>query len=91
MFFTRIPVPKWANYTYKPEYLQESSRYFPLIGWIVGGFGGGVFLLFNSASYYTISILTSMIGTILLTGAFHEDGFADFCDGFGGGTTKKKS
>jgi adenosylcobinamide-GDP ribazoletransferase len=26
--------------------------------------------------------------TLLLTGAFHEDGFADVCDGFGGGTTR---
>ncbi|TEB40459.1 adenosylcobinamide-GDP ribazoletransferase, partial [Flavobacterium circumlabens] len=27
---------------------------------------------------------------ILTTGAFHEDGFADVCDGFGGGWTKEK-
>jgi len=26
-----------------------------------------------------------MVASILLTGAFHEDGFADTCDGFGGG------
>jgi adenosylcobinamide-GDP ribazoletransferase len=26
-----------------------------------------------------------MIATIVLTGAFHEDGWADSCDGFGGG------
>jgi adenosylcobinamide-GDP ribazoletransferase len=25
------------------------------------------------------------------TRAFHEDGFADVCDGFGGGWTKEKS
>ena len=31
-----------------------------------------------------------MISTIWLTGAFHEDGFADVCDGFGGGWTKDK-
>ena len=37
MFFTRIPVPEQAGYTYHPDYLQESSRYFSLIGWIVGG------------------------------------------------------
>ena len=31
-----------------------------------------------------------MISTIYITGAFHEDGFADVCDGFGGGWTKEK-
>jgi adenosylcobinamide-GDP ribazoletransferase len=24
-----------------------------------------------------------MIASVLVTGAFHEDGFADVCDGFG--------
>lgn len=31
-----------------------------------------------------------MIASIWITGAFHEDGFADVCDGFGGGWTKEK-
>jgi cobalamin synthase len=37
-----------------------------------------------------------IFGTILYDcfcfshGAFHEDGFADVCDGFGGGWTKEK-
>jgi adenosylcobinamide-GDP ribazoletransferase len=31
-----------------------------------------------------------MIAGLLITGAFHEDGFADVCDGFGGGWTKEK-
>jgi len=29
-----------------------------------------------------------MSASLLLTGAFHEDGFADVCDGFGGGRTR---
>ncbi|MEM7109473.1 MAG: adenosylcobinamide-GDP ribazoletransferase, partial [Bacteroidota bacterium] len=35
-------------------------------------------------------IILSMIAGILTTGAFHEDGFADVCDGFGGGWTKER-
>src|SRR5258708_33974135 len=31
-----------------------------------------------------------MIAGLLTTGALHEDGFADVCDGFGGGWTKAK-
>ncbi len=37
-----------------------------------------------------IAIIASIIAGILTTGAFHEDGFADCCDAFGGGWTKEK-
>ncbi len=32
----------------------------------------------------------AIIAGILLTGALHEDGFADVCDGFGGGMGKQR-
>ncbi|QIA08997.1 adenosylcobinamide-GDP ribazoletransferase [Draconibacterium halophilum] len=38
----------------------------------------------------SVAVVLSMVATILLTGAFHEDGFADFCDGFGGGYTPER-
>ena len=31
---------------------------------------------------------SDLFSTVYITGAFHEDGFADVCDGFGGGWTK---
>lgn len=83
MFFTRIPVPKWVQYT--PELLNQSSRYFPMVGWVVGGVGALTFWLADMLWSQPIALLLSMSSTILLTGAFHEDGFADVCDGFGGG------
>ncbi len=88
MFYTRIPCPKWVNHD--PELLNKATRYFPLIGWIVGGFCA---LVFYGASFYLskeVSLILSFIVSILITGAFHEDGFADVCDGFGGGWTKEK-
>lgn len=89
MFYTRIPCPK--NITHDPTYLNKATRYFPLIGWIVGAIGAIVFVatykLFDSVE---LSILLSLVANILTTGAFHEDGFADVCDGFGGGWTKEK-
>ncbi|KAA1242799.1 adenosylcobinamide-GDP ribazoletransferase [Aquimarina sp. RZ0] len=87
-FFTRIPCPKWIDH--HPAYLQKSSKYFSLIGILVGGIGA---ITFYAASYICsleIAILLSMVATIYTTGAFHEDGFADVCDGFGGGWTKNK-
>jgi adenosylcobinamide-GDP ribazoletransferase len=88
MFYTRIPVPRRLEYT--PEILNHSTRYFPVVGWIVGIISGGVF--FASAMIFpvNISVAFSMAAGLLVTGAFHEDGLADFFDGFGGGWTKEK-
>lgn len=90
IFFTRIPIPAWANYTYQPDYLQQSSRYFPLVGWIVGGVAAIVYWLAALVLPVPLAVLLSTAASILLTGAFHEDGFADVCDGFGGGFTKMR-
>ena len=88
MFYTRIPVPK--NIEYSEDLLNKSTKYFPLIGWIVGGLGALVFYTCQFIFPLSISVLLSMVSTILLTGAFHEDGLADSCDAFGGGWTKEK-
>lgn len=88
MFLTRISVPK--NIDHSPVYLQKSPKYFPVIGWIVGGFCALIFLVVNRFISTDLAIVASMVAGILTTGAFHEDGFADVCDGFGGGWTKEK-
>jgi len=88
MFYTRIPCPK--NIDHNPEYLNKASRYFPLIGWIVGGISFVVYYLSSILFSNEIAVILSIIAGILTTGAFHEDGFADICDGFGGGWTKEK-
>lgn len=87
-FYTRLPAPKWV--VYRPENLSLATGYLPFVGWIAGLVAGGAWL---GAAYLTnpsIAVLCSMIISILLTGAFHEDGFADVCDGFGGGWTREK-
>ncbi len=88
MFYTRIPCPKWVDHD--PTYLNLSTKYFPVIGWLVGTISWLVFSLCNLVFSIEISILFSMVSSIIITGAFHEDGFADTCDGFGGGWTKTK-
>jgi adenosylcobinamide-GDP ribazoletransferase len=84
-FYTRIPCPAWL--TYSDEYLNKATRYFPLIGWLVGGIAAGIFWLCSQVFPLSISLLLSMLSSIWVTGAFHEDGLADVCDGFGGGWT----
>lgn len=88
MFYTRIPVPKWVGFN--DEQLNKSTIYFPVIGWMVGGVGALVFVGSEFLFSPSVAIVLSMVATILLTGAFHEDGFADVCDGFGGGWEKMK-
>lgn len=87
MFYTRIPCS--ANIDYSPDMLNKSTRYFPLVGWIVGALVAAVYFSSAYVLPLQVAILLSMAFGILLTGAFHEDGFADVCDGFGGGYTKQ--
>ena len=88
MFYTRIPCPK--NIDHSQDYINKATRYFPLIGWIVGAISFVVFWLSSYLFDINISVLFSLIAGILVTGAFHEDGLADAFDGFGGGWTKAK-
>jgi adenosylcobinamide-GDP ribazoletransferase len=85
-FFTRLPVPRWVGHT--QDQLDHAARYFPLIGILIGAIGAGVTELMALALPIGVAVLLGMAATILATGAFHEDGFADSCDGFGGGWDK---
>jgi len=87
MFFSRIPCPKWVDHS--PEVLNKSNRYFSLVGIVIGSIAAFAFFLASYILPTDIAIITSMITSVWITGAFHEDGFADVCDGFGGGWTKE--
>lgn len=83
MFYTRIPTPK--DVPYSQLHLNRSRKYFPLIGIIIGLILAGVYAISVLVLSPIISVLLAMCAAVLATGAFHEDGFADSCDGFGGG------
>jgi len=85
-FFTRIPVPAWVPFS--TERLNHSARYFPLVGIVVGLVAAAVFWFARQWLPASLSVILSMAATVRLTGAFHEDGFADACDGLGGGWEK---
>ncbi len=88
-FFTRLPVPAWVGHS--SEMLNHSARYFTLVGLIVGLIGALVFALTSFFFPKTLAVLLAMAATILVTGAFHEDGWADMVDGFGGGWTRERT
>ncbi len=88
MFFTRVPVPSLARHD--PADLQRAAAWFPLVGWLVGAVVAGVWWAASQVWPPAVASGLSLVATLLLTGAFHEDGFADVCDGFGGGYTKER-
>jgi adenosylcobinamide-GDP ribazoletransferase len=87
-FFTRIPVPAWVGHS--PLQLDQSVRYFPLVGVVVGVYAAAVLCLTAWVLPLTLAVVLSMLASILITGAFHEDGLSDFVDGMGGGYTREK-
>ncbi|UCV19167.1 adenosylcobinamide-GDP ribazoletransferase [Ferribacterium limneticum] len=87
-YFTRLPVPGWVGYS--ADGLARAARYLPLIGLLVGGVGALVFWLASQVWAQPVAVVLSMVATIALTGAFHEDGLADTADGLGGGWDKAK-
>jgi adenosylcobinamide-GDP ribazoletransferase len=88
-FFTRIPITgsfaRWVGF--KPEWISRATRFFPLIGLLVAACMSVFFLLALHLTVPGVALALTLAFGVLLTGAFHEDGFADFCDGFGGGHT----
>jgi adenosylcobinamide-GDP ribazoletransferase len=87
-FFSRLPIPRWVGFD--AAWLQPAVRYFPLVGWLVAAFVAGVYWLASMIWPAAVAVLLSMLAGILLTGALHEDGLADVCDGFGGGATTER-
>jgi adenosylcobinamide-GDP ribazoletransferase len=85
-YFTRVPIPRAI--ALDAHDLAGASRYFPLIGVLVGAVGALVYLVALSLFPAGVAVLLSMAATLLLTGALHEDGLADCCDGLGGGMTR---
>lgn len=87
LFYSRLPVPRGVKCA--PEIMSQALRYFPLVGLIVGLIGFGGYWLTTLLLPHNIGVIVAISLMILTTGALHEDGFADFCDGFGGGYTKE--
>jgi len=87
VFLTRIPV---GGFPYRPEDWRWSTAHFPLVGaclgamlavslaWLRGGLG------ITAAAWIVLAL------SLLVTGAFHEDGLADTSDALGGAFDRDK-
>jgi adenosylcobinamide-GDP ribazoletransferase len=88
-FLTRVPVPGWVGW--RADWMNASVRHFPAVGLLVGGFGAGVFWAAAHLWPAPVAVALSMAATVWLTGAFHEDGLADTCDGLGGAVSRERA
>lgn len=88
-YFTRLPAPAWIGH--EPGQLNRAARYFPAIGVLVGATAALVIYAASHVLPASLAVLLSVVVTVCMTGAFHEDGLADTCDGLGGGTTRERA
>ena len=90
MFFTRLPW--WRLRQVPKEAFVHVVDWWPLVGWLTGGVMAVVFVATSLLGFSdAVAALLAIVSRILLTGALHEDGLADFCDGFGGGTSRART
>lgn len=81
MFLTRLPIPA------PKAGLAGAAAAFPLVGLLVGAAGGGMFWLATLLQLPPLAGgLLAVAAMAVLTGALHEDGFADMADGLAGKT-----
>ena len=89
MFFTRLPF--WKLKTVPQECFKHVVAYWSLSGWLTGGLMAlacwGLLFLFPAP----VAVIGALIVRLLVTGALHEDGLADFFDGFGGGYDREST
>ena len=89
MFFTRLPW--WRLKTVPTAAFEHVADWWPLMGWLTGGTMAVVFLVASLLGFGSlVTALLTVVSRLLLTGALHEDGLADFFDGFGGGGNNRE-
>ena len=86
-FLTRIPMPPTR---FETDSLPRAIKFFPLVGLVVGSGAALLQRLLIPHLSRPLVALVVLTYLVLITGCFHEDGFADTADGFGGGWDKEQ-
>lgn len=88
IFFTRLPF--WRLHQPPQECYKTVVEHWPLTGWITGGAMAATIYFGSMVLPYPVVIILAIVVRLLITGALHEDGLADFLDGFGGGGNNRQ-
>lgn len=89
IFFTRLPF--WRLKEVPSECFKHVVPYWPWVGWLTGSVMAMVLALGSLVMPVSLAWIWAIVTRLLITGALHEDGLADFFDGFGGGTTRERT
>jgi adenosylcobinamide-GDP ribazoletransferase len=88
MILTRIPVGKTV--LDPSATLARAIWAYPIVGALVGALAGAVYTIATLARLPDlVAAAFALIAGVLITGALHEDGLADFADGLGGGRDRE--
>ena len=88
IFFTRLPF--WRLHQPPKECYKTVVEHWPLTGWLTGGAMAATLYFGSMVMAYPVVVIAAIVVRLLVTGALHEDGLADFLDGFGGGGTDRQ-
>ena len=88
IFFTRLPL--WRLHEPRTECYKTVVEHWPLTGWLTGGLMAATLYAGSLFLPYLVAVLLAIAVRMLTTGALHEDGLADFFDGFGGGGSDRE-
>ena len=88
VFFTRLPF--WRLAQPPKECYSHVVEHWPLVGWLTGGVMALVLYFGSWLLPWPVVVILAIVARMLITGALHEDGLADFFDGFGGGGTDRE-
>lgn len=86
IFFTRLPL--WRCISIPSDSFSRVVCYWSYAGWLTGGITAIVLWLASAWLPLWVAATLALSARILFTGALHEDGLADFADGFGGGADR---
>ncbi|HKR17190.1 adenosylcobinamide-GDP ribazoletransferase [Rhizorhapis sp.] len=71
--------------------LKRSPIWFPLVGTLIGCITAAVLVGADALWPLAVAVLIALAIEARLTGAFHEDAVADFCDALGGGYDRRST
>lgn len=92
-FLTRLPVSgmiRPLDADLLRSGMRQSTLWFGLVGGLIGAASALVIVAAGHLWPRAVAVIVMLIVESRLTGAFHEDAVADYCDGMGGGMTAQR-